>query len=71
MVLAEAWRTDVIKPGMRVLLAGFGVGLSWGVAILQWPDKMNAAVQAPVEYNRVDLTPYQHGYEGIATRLTD
>jgi 3-oxoacyl-[acyl-carrier-protein] synthase III len=35
IVLAEAWQSGRVKPGMRVMLVGFGVGLSWGAAILR------------------------------------
>ena len=34
--LSEALSTNRIQPGHRVLLCGFGAGLAWGTAILQW-----------------------------------
>ena len=49
VALAEAWRQGRIKPGSRTLLASFGVGLSWGVVVIKWPERMAAAVDAPVE----------------------
>lgn len=49
-VLAEAWRQGRIAPGSRTLLAAFGVGLSWGVAVIQWPHDLGPAVQGPVDY---------------------
>ena len=36
IALDAALRAGRIKPGMKVLLAGFGVGLSWGGCILEW-----------------------------------
>lgn len=36
IALAEAERQGALRPGMRVMLLGFGVGLSWGGLILQW-----------------------------------
>ena len=36
IALESAIRANRIKPGMKVLLAGFGVGLSWGGCILEW-----------------------------------
>lgn len=36
IALAEAERQGVLKPGMRVMLLGFGVGLSWGGLIVKW-----------------------------------
>jgi len=50
VVLAEAWRQARIKPGSRTLLAAFGVGLSWGVTVIQWPRDLPPAVQGPVDY---------------------
>ncbi|MCA9218472.1 MAG: ketoacyl-ACP synthase III, partial [Planctomycetales bacterium] len=34
--LSEAVRDGRIQPGNRVLMCGFGAGLAWGTAILQW-----------------------------------
>jgi 3-oxoacyl-[acyl-carrier-protein] synthase-3 len=36
LALDEACRQDRIRRGDRVLLSGFGGGLSWGTAIMQW-----------------------------------
>jgi len=36
MALADAERAGMLRPGMRVLLLGFGVGLSWGGAVVTW-----------------------------------
>lgn len=36
IALRDAELQGRLKPGMRVLLAGFGVGLSWGGCILTW-----------------------------------
>lgn len=36
LALAEALKTGRLRPGMKVLLAGFGVGYSWGGCILEW-----------------------------------
>lgn len=54
MVLAEAWRQGLIRPGTRTLLAAFGVGLSWGVTVIEWPDSVGPAVQAAVEPGEED-----------------
>jgi 3-oxoacyl-[acyl-carrier-protein] synthase-3 len=48
-LLAEAWRQGRIKPGSRTLLAAFGVGLSWAVALIVWPNNLLPAVDASVE----------------------
>jgi 3-oxoacyl-[acyl-carrier-protein] synthase-3 len=36
LALCEAHRAGRIGPGSRVLLCGFGAGLAWGTALLQW-----------------------------------
>lgn len=36
IALTEALRTNRIKPGDLVALAGFGGGLSWGAALIAW-----------------------------------
>ena len=36
LALSQAVERGVLKPGMKVLLAGFGVGLSWAGCTLTW-----------------------------------
>jgi 3-oxoacyl-[acyl-carrier-protein] synthase-3 len=36
LALDEALRQGLVKPGNRVLLCGFGAGLTWGTVLLQW-----------------------------------
>jgi len=36
LVLDEVYRQGRIKPGDLLLLSGFGAGLTWGTALLQW-----------------------------------
>lgn len=38
VALAEARNAGRINAGNKVLLTGFGGGLSWGSVLLQWPD---------------------------------
>lgn len=38
IALDAALRAGRIKAGMKILLAGFGVGLSWGGCMLEWND---------------------------------
>lgn len=38
LALADAAAEGRIRPGHRVLLTGFGGGLTWGSAALEWPD---------------------------------
>jgi 3-oxoacyl-[acyl-carrier-protein] synthase-3 len=37
IALKHAWQEGRLKPGMRIMLVGFGVGYSWGATILRWP----------------------------------
>ena len=50
MALAEAVRQGRVRPGSLTLLASFGVGFSWGVALLRWPAAGIAAVDSPVDF---------------------
>jgi 3-oxoacyl-[acyl-carrier-protein] synthase III len=36
IALCEAEQLSILRPQMRVLLVGFGVGLSWGGCIINW-----------------------------------
>lgn len=39
IALTDAWLKGRIKPGMKVVLSAFGVGLSWAGALVRWPEK--------------------------------
>jgi 3-oxoacyl-[acyl-carrier-protein] synthase III len=49
MLLAEAWRQGRVKPDSRTLICSFGVGLSWGVVVIDWQNDLPRAVQGSVE----------------------
>ena len=34
--LEKAWEMGRLRSGSRVMLCGFGGGLSWGAALLEW-----------------------------------
>jgi 3-oxoacyl-[acyl-carrier-protein] synthase-3 len=36
LTLEKAWRTGRLRQGSKVVLCGFGGGLSWGAALLDW-----------------------------------
>lgn len=40
LCLYEAWKQEILKPGMTVLVVGFGGGFTWATAIFQWPNLM-------------------------------
>ncbi len=50
MALAEAWRSGRLKPGTLIAVAAFGVGLSWGAALIRLPETLTDCSGADVEY---------------------
>jgi len=40
IALDESVRSGRIRPGMIVLLTGFGAGLTWGSVVLRWHDRI-------------------------------
>lgn len=50
LLLAEAWRQGLIKPGSMTLLTAFGVGLSWGVMAIRWPADLEPSRMEQVDY---------------------
>lgn len=36
LALDEAVREGKIKPGDRIMISGFGAGLTWGAALFEW-----------------------------------
>jgi 3-oxoacyl-[acyl-carrier-protein] synthase-3 len=44
VALSEAWRQQRIRPGSRTLLCSFGAGLTWGVAIIRWPEDAEPSI---------------------------
>jgi 3-oxoacyl-[acyl-carrier-protein] synthase-3 len=36
ITLQKALETGSLRPGSRVMLCGFGGGLSWGAALVDW-----------------------------------
>jgi 3-oxoacyl-[acyl-carrier-protein] synthase-3 len=45
VALQDTWRSGGIHKGQRIMLVGFGVGYSWGAALLRWdvPSSVEAA----------------------------
>ncbi|MBI4659286.1 MAG: ketoacyl-ACP synthase III [Verrucomicrobia bacterium] len=56
IALTDAWLKGRIKPGMKILMAAFGVGLSWAGTIIRWPDRTLGAV-CKVDYSSSPLKP--------------
>jgi len=36
ILLAELKQSGVLKKGQKIVLAGFGAGLSWGATLIEW-----------------------------------
>jgi 3-oxoacyl-[acyl-carrier-protein] synthase-3 len=51
IALTDAWRAGKIRPGAKVLLIGFGVGLSWAATVIQWPENALGVVPAQAASN--------------------
>jgi 3-oxoacyl-(acyl-carrier-protein) synthase III len=49
LTLQKAWASGQLRPGARVMLCGFGGGLSWGAALLEWGVPPPAAFEIPGE----------------------
>jgi len=43
IALWQALDAGALKPGMRVMLSGFGVGYSWGSIAVEWSDRFGPA----------------------------
>jgi 3-oxoacyl-[acyl-carrier-protein] synthase III len=46
VAMCEAVEEGRIRPGSKVVLVGFGAGLSWGAVALQWGTRVKVARQA-------------------------
>lgn len=53
--LSEAARQGKVKPGALILLASFGVGLSWGVALVRIGAGGLAPIAASTDLALADL----------------
>ena len=46
IALADAAAHGVLKAGMKVVVCAFGVGLSWGSALINWSGSFRGAATA-------------------------
>lgn len=42
LLLADACKAGKVTSGAKILAVGFGVGLSWGATVIQWPESAYA-----------------------------
>ncbi|HQA69625.1 MAG TPA: beta-ketoacyl-ACP synthase III, partial [Aggregatilineales bacterium] len=45
IALAEAVESGLVKPNDRIVLVGFGAGLTWGAALIEWEPQPTARSQ--------------------------
>jgi 3-oxoacyl-[acyl-carrier-protein] synthase-3 len=57
--LSEAVRQGKVKPGALILLAAFGVGLSWGISLVRIGPRGLAPIAATTDLTLADLSPAQ------------
>ena len=53
LALGELLERRVTKPGDRVLLAGFGAGLTWAAALFEWGETVAKPVDSPAAGRRL------------------
>ena len=61
IALTDAWQAGKVKPGMRIVLVAFGVGLSWGASLLQWPTEGFLGAHCLVDYSASPPKPSTQG----------
>jgi 3-oxoacyl-[acyl-carrier-protein] synthase III len=61
IALTDAWLAGRVKPGMRIVLVAFGVGLSWGASLLIWPQDGFLGAQCLVDYSASPPKPAAQG----------
>jgi len=71
LALADGVADGQLRPGHRVLLTAFGGGLTWGSAVVRWPDiPVLRSVDQPTP-RRKENTIMQPLEQYLATILTD
>lgn len=60
VALTDAWQLGKIKPGMKVVLTAFGVGLSWSATLINWPENTLGPV-CTVDFSASPLRPGNQG----------
>lgn len=53
LLLVDAYKSGKVRPGMLIVIAGFGAGLSWGATLIRWPSEVRARL------SKRDLTPVE------------
>jgi 3-oxoacyl-[acyl-carrier-protein] synthase-3 len=56
IALCAALEQGRVKPGMTILIAAFGAGLTWGAALLRWGERIAPIAVADIELAPTDKT---------------
>jgi 3-oxoacyl-[acyl-carrier-protein] synthase-3 len=70
LALCEAIEQGLVRDGTKLVLAGFGGGLSWGAAVIEWAAVPQAAATAPRTESRAPLRTDGSASAPDQTRLT-
>lgn len=68
IALCEAVEQGRVRPGMTILIAAFGAGLTWGAALLTWGDRITPLGVADIELPPTDKTGLDLIKEAIVLR---
>lgn len=68
IALCEALKQGRIKPGMTILMAAFGAGLTWGATLVKWGERITPLGTSNVELPLTDKTGLELIQEAIAIR---
>ena len=58
MALNSALKANRVEPGMTILTASFGAGLTYGAGIIRWGERVTAEGSAQVEIPPYDGTVF-------------
>lgn len=56
IALCEALEQGRVKPGMIILMAAFGAGLTWGATLVKWGDRVTPLGSTDIELPPTDKT---------------
>ena len=65
LALADAAALGGLRAGQRVLISGFGGGLTWGSAALVWPELGPVAAVAATPFRRITMHQVQSRIGGL------
>ncbi|MBV1930710.1 MAG: ketoacyl-ACP synthase III [Porticoccaceae bacterium] len=70
IALCEALGQGRVKPGMTILMAAFGAGLTWGATLVKWGERITPLGSTDVDLPPTDKTGLELIQEAIAIRAS-